>query len=197
MKSSEGRKPIPARIYWIATAVSVAVAIGFYAAVYFYTSRTNEGDLSGLARLDEMKATGVPGFELPDLDGRTRALEEQRGKIVILGFWATWCAPCVHEFPSMVKLVSRYGGKVRLVTIAADQRKEDILQFLDAFKFSEKNVVYLWDPSLRVAKEYGTQKLPETYILSRDLKLIKKVASSQDWMDPAVTAYFDQILANP
>jgi peroxiredoxin len=68
-------------------------------------------------------ATGMaPRFVLADLHGRPVSLEEFRGKVVILDFWATWCPPCKREIPDFVALQSAYGGKgVQIVGIALDE----------------------------------------------------------------------------
>jgi len=139
--------------------------------------------------LNQLESMGAPDFALESLAGGKVRLSDFKGKIVVLNFWATWCAPCVTEFPSMVRMANELKDKVVLITVAADERKEDVLAFIDSFKGYGSNIVHLWDPKLNVAKSFGTEKLPETYILKSDLKLAKKVASSLEWDKGDVLEY--------
>ncbi|MEQ1875219.1 MAG: TlpA disulfide reductase family protein, partial [Bdellovibrionia bacterium] len=70
-----------------------------------------------LSALDRLETKGVSPFTLPYMAGQNYSSESLKGQIVVLNFWATWCPPCVAEFPSMIKLAEHYGGKVKLVTI--------------------------------------------------------------------------------
>jgi cytochrome c biogenesis protein CcmG, thiol:disulfide interchange protein DsbE len=139
--------------------------------------------------LNRLENEGAPDFELADFDGKKVRLYDYKGKIIVLNFWATWCAPCVTEFPSMVKMAELLKDKVVLVTVAADERKDDVLAFIKTFKGTAPNIVHLWDPTIKVAKAFGTERLPETYILKSDLKLAKKVVNSLDWSKPDVLEF--------
>lgn len=162
---------------------------------WFYYSRDLNAAPEGgsLTILDKLERQGIPSFELPDMGGAPIKSETFRGKVVVLNFWATWCAPCVEEFPSMLKMADHFNGKVLLVTIAADERKEDIDRFVNALKLKSKNWVSLWDPQNNISKQFGTVRLPETYILTKDLKLVKKVVNSLDWMQEPVLKYIADV----
>ena len=58
----------------------------------------------GTLKLNEMEKTGVPDFTLKDLEGKDVTLSAYKGKVVIVNFWASWCEPCVKEFPSLIRL---------------------------------------------------------------------------------------------
>ena len=147
-----------------------------------------------LSVLDRLEKDGVPPFTLPDMAGHSYSSDSLKGQIVVLNFWATWCPPCVAEFPSMIALAEHYKGSVKLVTIAADEKKEDVERFTGALKLKSAHWVALWDPDQKIAKEFGTIKLPETYILDKDAKLVKKVVNALDWTAPPVLKYFDELL---
>ena len=143
--------------------------------------------------LNRLESEGAPDFELADFRGKKVRLFDYKGKIVILNFWATWCAPCVTEFPSMVKMAEILKDSVVLITVAADERKDDVEAFIRTFKGVAPNIVHLWDPTTNVAKKFGTEKLPETYIFKRDLKLAKKVVNSLDWTIPEVQEFLKKL----
>lgn len=143
--------------------------------------------------VDRLEREGAPDFGLPDLLGKQVQLSSFKGKIIVLNFWATWCAPCVTEFPSLLKMAGQMRENVVLVTVAGDERKGDVLAFINTFKGYAKNVVHLYDPSGETAKLFGTEKLPETYIFNKDMKLVKKVVSSIEWDEPEVLSFLKSL----
>ena len=67
-------------------------------------------------------ATGLLGMALPDAEGQQQRIEQWRGKVVVINFWATWCAPCREEMPLFVRVQNELGGRgVQFVGIAVDQ----------------------------------------------------------------------------
>src|SRR6266516_878077 len=74
-------------------------------------------------RQSQEAATVLVDFSLPDLDGKTRWLSEWRGRVIVLNFWATWCAPCREEIPMLIELQKRHEDHgVRIVGVALDHR---------------------------------------------------------------------------
>ena len=149
---------------------------------------------TGTLKLDEMERDGVPDFELEDLEGQKVRLSDYKDRIVILSFWASWCDPCVAEFPSMVRLAEFFAGRVVLVAVSADHSKEDILSFLKPYGGkAPANVVVLWDKEMKIPALYGTEVLPESFILGKDLKLIRKIVGSEDWFAPGAVQLFQEL----
>lgn len=146
--------------------------------------------------LNDLEKNGVPNFTLPDLNGQKHSLETFRGKVVLVNIWATWCAPCVKEFPSMKNLVEKFKGDVVVVAASYDKNKEDVESFIRAFGNLPKGFVVLWDQEKTTSKIFGTEVLPETYILNKDLKVIRKVAGETSWDDPMVIEFFKDLM-NP
>jgi thiol-disulfide isomerase/thioredoxin len=71
------------------------------------------------------RADSAPKLSLKDLSGHTQKLSAQRGRIVVLNFWATWCGPCKDELPRLSKLSQSYAGKnVRFVAVSIDAAKD-------------------------------------------------------------------------
>ncbi|MEO8737801.1 MAG: TlpA disulfide reductase family protein, partial [Edaphobacter sp.] len=72
-------------------------------------------------------AKGVPNLTLKDLAGHSQKLSELRGQIVVLSFWATWCAPCQEELPRISKLSEEFGGRnVHFVAVSIDEAKDRV-----------------------------------------------------------------------
>lgn len=142
-----------------------------------------------------MEKAGVADFALKNLKGEDIRLSDFKGKVVILNFWASWCDPCVEEFPSLMKLVDRFNGEVVLVAVSADRERGELDNFLQTFKaVDHPGVVVLWDQSLEIAKSFGTVTLPETYIIDRDMKLVRKVVGIEDWASEMAVHFFEQLV---
>ncbi|MCB0391655.1 MAG: TlpA family protein disulfide reductase [Bdellovibrionales bacterium] len=144
--------------------------------------------------LNEISKNGVPDFELNDIKGKTIKLSDFKNKIVIVNFWASWCDPCVEEFPSLLKLLNDFKGEIVLLAISADHSEEDMNNFLKAFNAESPYLYVMWDKEQEVAKKYGTSVLPESYVLGYDNKLIRKVAGVDDWSSPYAKEFFESII---
>ncbi len=144
--------------------------------------------------LNKLKDQGFPEIKTTDLDGKAFELAQLKGKIVIVNFWASWCNPCVEEFPSLLKMLDHYKGEVVLVGISGDSNAEDIHKFLSVFKAKNANLTVIWDKEMKIAKSLGTFALPESYILGRDLKLIRKIAGVDDWASADAIGFFDELV---
>jgi thiol-disulfide isomerase/thioredoxin len=105
---------------------------------------------------------------LPDLQGKPQRLEQWRGKVLVVNFWATWCAPCREEIPVFVKLQQRYGAKnLQFVGISIDQ-VDKTSEFAANFKINYPVVIGTFD-TVEVSRQIGNQRraLPYTVILNR------------------------------
>ena len=130
-----------------------------------------------LIRFDEK--VKAQNFGLKDLNGNVVHLEDYKGKVVLLNFWATWCVPCLIEMPSMEKLYKEF--KNRDFTILAVDMQED-LQTVK--KFKEKfNLSFpiLLDEAGVVANYYGVMGIPATYFIDREGFLYAAAMGARDW----------------
>jgi thiol-disulfide isomerase/thioredoxin len=103
----------------------------------------------------------APDFTLKDATGRSYSLQSLRGKPVLLNFWATWCAPCVEEMPSLENLAGRVGDRLNIVTVSVDEDWETVKKFFPR----GTALSVLLDSSKEVPKKYGTEKFPETFLI--------------------------------
>lgn len=137
----------------------------------------------------------VPNFTLRDETGKVVALSQFRGQIVVLNFWATWCPPCIDEMPSLNEFAERYQGKgIQVVGVSVDENAEAYQEFLAS---NQIKFVTLRDPAHNTSDLYGTFRFPESYIIGREGRLVRKVIGAIDWASPKEFQYFDDLLAQP
>lgn len=160
--------------------------------LYYYWEFLTKGTRPSPAtlKLDELEKSGMPDFSVTDLNGKSVSLYEFKGRPVVLNIWATWCAPCVKEFPSLKRLVEHFDGKLVVVAVSYDNSMEDLQSFIQAFGSVPKDFVILWDKERISGKILGTDQLPETYILSPELKVVRKIAGEQAWDNPNAFKFF-------
>jgi cytochrome c biogenesis protein CcmG/thiol:disulfide interchange protein DsbE len=122
-----------------------------------------------------------PGFLL-DAGGRAATLGSRLAPVTLVHFWATWCPPCIEETPALDRLVHDFAGYRDFAVLrvaVADSRSR-----VDAFLGSGAPSV-LYDPQWDVAHRYGTDQLPETYLVVGG-RIVEKFIGEVNWDDPAV-----------
>jgi peroxiredoxin len=124
----------------------------------------------------------APSFTVTTDDGRTISPRSFGGKLLVVHFWATWCPPCVTEMPSLSEFQRQYASAgVVVLGISVDQSGKAYRDFLQRNKVAFATAR---DPEAKIASDYGTFAYPETYIVNREGKVIEKIISNADWMDP-------------
>ena len=144
--------------------------------------------------ITKMEKEGAPDFSSEKIgEGKPLKLSDYKGKIVILNFWASWCNPCVEEFPSMMKLIETVGSDVVIVAVSGDDEKKDVETFMKAFGLPKPGFDVVWDKDKAIMQAYGVEKVPESFIIARDGRLIRKVLGIENWASPDAIAYFERL----
>jgi cytochrome c biogenesis protein CcmG, thiol:disulfide interchange protein DsbE len=130
----------------------------------------------------------APQFVVSD-GGRTVDLSKLRGQVVVLNLWATNCAPCIEELPSLLAL-QRQMPRLAVVAVSWDDDPNAYQHFLAQHHV---DLFTIRDPEQRVANLYGTRQIPETYIIDRRGILRRKFVSAQDWTNPEIVSYLSKL----
>ena len=113
--------------------------------------------------------TPAPDFTLRAMDGPNMRLQEQRGRVVMINFWATWCGPCRQEMPHLNRLYEKYAASgFVLMSINVDDDTRNAAEV--AAKLGVKFPV-LWDTDKKVSRLYDLATMPSTVLIDRDGKV--------------------------
>lgn len=130
----------------------------------------------------------APDFTVSDTS-RTVHLADYRGKVVLLNFWATWCAPCIEELPSLNALQQRL-PQVEILAVSTDQDPQAYRDFLTEHKIG---LLTVNDPSHHSSDLYGTTEWPETYVIDQHGIIRRKFIGAQDWTNPEIVEYLRRL----
>jgi len=132
--------------------------------------------------------SAAPDFTITDSQ-RTVSLQQFRGKPLVLNFWATWCPPCVEEMPSLVQLHKLLGDQVTILAVSEDADDSAYKQFI-----RDHNIDLLTVRDQHHTNEiYGTFKYPETFIIDRNGKIVRKFIGATDWTSPDIVEYLKKL----
>jgi peroxiredoxin len=133
-------------------------------------------------------------FKLADLRGDSVSIAELRGKVVFLNIWATWCAPCREEMPSMEKLYQRLRDNKGFVMLAVSQDTSSRDEVMAYVKKHGYHFDVLLDPTNAVAEAYKVSGVPETFIINREGRIVAHHSGAFDWSQPAISDAVQELL---
>jgi cytochrome c biogenesis protein CcmG/thiol:disulfide interchange protein DsbE len=132
----------------------------------------------------------APDFTVHDSD-RTVTLSQFKGQVVVLNFWATWCAPCVEEVPSLVQMQERMKAKgITVLAVSVDVDDSNYRRFV---RDHSVNLLTVRDADQKSNALYGTFKFPETYVIDRSGVVRRKFIGAVDWTEPDVIEYLGKL----
>ena len=139
-------------------------------------------------------ATSGPGpSPVAMKDGSIRDLSAPSGKLLVVHFWATWCAPCEEELPGLVAWwrEAKADPRIELVAVSVDEEWDTVNGFLA--KRDAADLPLALDPKKSAASAFGTEKFPETWFLSPSGEVLLHQVGPLDWNDPASRKSLDAL----
>ncbi len=137
----------------------------------------------------------VPDFSLADMDGELHTLQDYRGKVVLVNFWATWCPPCRREMPALEQLYTRLADQP--FTVLAINQWEDA-DHVFAY-MGDLNVIpsfpILFDPESKVSADFGVKGLPTSFLLDKQGRVVFRAVGGRAFDHPDVEQTIRSLLA--
>ena len=136
----------------------------------------------------------APDFTLPSLTGKAVRLSDFRGhKAVLINFWATWCAPCRLELPTMEKAYQKYKGKgLEILAVSVDAGpKSSVKNFMEELGLS---FPALLDPDMKVFQLYRLFAIPASFLIDKQGIIRFKELGYRDWTDKESTKLLEELL---
>jgi peroxiredoxin len=170
------------------------VALGLIVSVNLWRSgnesREMARSLTGPVAAGKMAAD----FKLKDLKGNAVSLSSMRGKVVFLNIWATWCAPCREEMPSIESLYEKFRGDKDFVVLAVSQDTDGSRAVAPYVEKNGLNFTVLLDPQNEVGDEYNVSGIPETFIIGRDGRIVAHHLGPYDWSSGEMRAALEELI---
>ena len=139
----------------------------------------------------------APSTAFLDPDGRPIKLDAYRGSLVLLNLWATWCAPCVKELPSLDRLQAELGGdRFRVVLVSVDRKGLEVAApFLE--RVGVRTLRTAADPKSELARAFGTSGLPTSILIGPDGRVLGRMLGDAEWDSPEAKALIRHYLDRP
>jgi cytochrome c biogenesis protein CcmG, thiol:disulfide interchange protein DsbE len=145
----------------------------------FRSKQLRNKSLSGLALMIFLGAVGTaqaidanipaPEFDLPGQNGSVK-LAHQKGKVVYLDYWASWCGPCRQSFPWMNEMQTRFASQgLQIIAVNLDAKPDDARKFLAD---NNANFIIAYDPKGETPRLYGVKGMPTSILIGRDGKVL-------------------------
>ncbi len=149
------------------------------------------GAMSGFVTLDEPPAQ--PLGRIVTREGEEITLADRRGKIILVNFWATWCAPCIVEMPELDELQARLGSDdFEVMAISMDRSMAEAEAFYA--NTGLRHLALYHDPALRMAMSAGSRGLPTTILYDRQGAEIGRLSGEAAWASEEAVALIQAAL---
>ncbi len=126
----------------------------------------------------------APAIRVESMSGKALALDDYRGKVVLLDVWASWCGPCKQELPMLDDMAKRLRGDgIEVLAVSVDQERANVVKFLKARPRWSLTIAH--DPKGEIADRLAPDKMPTSYVIDRE-GIVRYVNSGFEPSDAAV-----------
>jgi thiol-disulfide isomerase/thioredoxin len=135
----------------------------------------------------------APALSFATRDGKTLRLADFRGRFVLVNLWATWCAPCVREMPSLDRLQARLGERLSVLAISEDRGAGHVVEPFLAKLGLQRLVVYL-DPGDDAQQAFAVRGLPSSFLIDPEGRMLASLEGAAEWDTPAMLDRIERYL---
>lgn len=162
----------------------------------FWSKKSLESQLVPASKSQAVLAR-LPSVSFETLDGKPFPLDELTYDLLVVHYWGTWCAPCEAELPDLLKFIDTFKAKpgVKFLLVAVNDDVIKIQKHLKAQPIpKDAPITWLIDNRNVYRDNFGTIRVPETYVFSSDKTTLKKYIGPQEWNKPMFFQTFDEYL---
>ena len=132
-------------------------------------------------------------FSVKDINDYEKIISSSEKKILLLNFWATWCAPCIKEIPELLELKKKFKNDVEIYFLSVDSNvKKTVPKFLK--KNNLENLEVLNDEKLKISGKFGVKVMPTTVIINKEFEEVAHVKGYVDWSSSEYTDLIKKFL---
>ena len=124
----------------------------------------------------ELVGNAPPAIEVTALDGKPLSLEDYKGKVLLIDFWATWCGPCIGELPNLKEVYAKYKDKgfdILGISLDREGTRENLESFIETEEMAWRHFFDREGGKNEISDLYGISSIPKTYLLGKDGKVVK------------------------
>ena len=145
---------------------------------------------------DIAKRPQLDDFILTDAEGKQKKLSDYRGNVVILSFWASWCAPCLVELPTFAEIERKLGERgVKVLTINVDEDAEGIAMAKDILGKEKFPFSNFFDSHKQLSQKFDVEMLPSNFVIDKGGRIAFSGFGANDWANAQTTEFLESLLA--
>lgn len=135
----------------------------------------------------------APDFSLQDLNGKKFGLNQFKGKVIFINFWATWCGPCKEEMPSMEVLHRQFKGKnFVLLAVSVDYGGQKLVkEFIHKYQYTFPVLI---DPKCKTLDLFQVKGIPATFLIDKKGRMVGKAIGPRNWESPEVVSLINLLI---
>ncbi len=144
---------------------------------------------------DDSKLVGIdaPEIEFEAVDGSKASLKKNRGNVILVNFWASWCLPCIEEMPQLKILESHFASKgFILFAINVEEKSQEKVKSKITRNQMPTNLIY--NVASNYISPYKVKALPVSILIDKNNKIYKVYTGTQNWMSREVISEIDKLL---
>lgn len=191
------RKTVPAasrrRLLWGMPAIAAASGLALVGLWLVSRSADRAAPPTFLGAMQEFQAVAAPRqapeISFSDLGGRKLTLADFRGRVTLINFWATWCAPCVEEMPSLGRLQARFGGaRFTVAAISVDREGPAVVEPFVGKLATQDLPIYIDRPGASM-RAFIVRGLPTSILIDAEGRELGRIEGMARWDTPAAEAF--------